>query len=225
MKQGSANATLLVLGQGLAPNTLATVLNGILVSREEDDTGWRWPRRHSAKVFSLVLVASAGASASQIVRWHGEARSCPWINDARLVIVCLDELLSRELPARDIFGRSGQSKDTFADWKNYIAICSMTDGLAGILDCLAPLKPLPSDTWMGRKERASIVPELMRVLAAENTAELKGLVSKLHLQDWDAFCSHEYANHVKRWLASVTDGVAPSWEEGKALFAPFTKAR
>lgn len=225
MKQSPANASLFILGEGLVANTLATVLNGIVVSRQSDDAGWNWPRKRSAKVFSLVLVAPKGASASQIVRWHGEGRHCPWIYDARLVIVCLDEPLSRELRDRDVFGRSVNSGASFADWRKYIAVCAMSDGLAGILNSLASVSSLLFDTWSSQERMTSILPELMRALESENTGEFNGLITKLRLQDWDAFCPHEYATPIKRWLASVTEGVAPSWEEGRNLFRPFAQPR
>lgn len=225
MKQSPANASLFILGEGLVANTLATVLNGVLVNRQPNDAGWNWPRKRSAKVFSLVFVAPTGASASQIVRWHGEARRCPWIYDARLVIVCLDEPLSCELPSRDVFGRSMNSGESFASWRKNIAISKISNGLAGILNELATLSALPLDTWKWRREKASILPSLMRVLETKNTEELKGLLSKLHQQDWDSyeFSGHDRGNRIRRWLASVTVGVAPSWEEGKALFRPLTQ--
>lgn len=224
MKRNPAHARLLILGEGLVANTLATVLNGILVNRQSDDAGWNWPRnppkppKGAPKFFSLVLVAPTGASASQIVRWHGEAWRRPWIEDARLVIVCLGESLSRELPTRDVFGRSVNTEGSFASWKKSIAISKISDGLAGILSELAALSALPLDTWKQREEMTSILPPLMRVLDTEDAEELEGLLSRLHQQDWDAFCPHATANRIRCWLASVTDGVAPSWKEGKTLF-------
>jgi hypothetical protein len=225
VKPKAVNANLLVLGEGPVAKAIATILNGILVKREPNDVGWNWPKQRSKMVFSLVLVAPREASASQMVRWHAEARGCPWIQEARLVMAGLDEQLRDELLSRDVFGGSARSKETFARWKDYIAISLVSDGLAGLLKGLATTKILLLDGWKREEELNSILPELMRILEAKHSSDLKKILKKLHSQDWDAFRTHEHVKRIQRWLAGVTDGVTPSWEEGKALFRPLTQSR
>lgn len=219
-----------ILGCGPYSRALSGILRARLVRRRGDEGGWSWPRRIPPQGCSLVLVIPPTLSHTRIIRWHADAWQCNSLRQARCGIICFDHEQANDLRARNVFGRTDSPEESFANWSRYIAIIQASASLSHILKRMHELIPLPIQTWTRKAREASIIPAVVTALKDRDKAGLSAILSVAACQDWDAICPsvsefgdhHEHADRIRRWLASVTRGVTPPWDEGMALFNALT---
>jgi hypothetical protein len=221
-----------VLGSGPVAQTLRQVLGCALVERNANDTGWNWPNAKSNGP-RFLLVTKFDSSPSEIIRWHSDVWESP--NTAQICcgIVGISDQSANILAKRDVFGRMEAKGETFEDWSNYIALIPRSASLTNMLIKTAKLIPCSVGTWRRRANEVSVIPRLLKAIAKRDVAQLNEILPAAILQDWDSVCfshpkfgtPHAYANRIKSWLASVTSGVAPSWEKGESLLAPLATSR
>lgn len=229
---------MLILGRGPLATALSTILGAEQVLRLDDDSGWAWPttkkrttnERSSSKIegIRLVVVAGENVGVSQWIRWHRDARECPLARRIGCVLLGIPSSFVSDLNQRDVFGRLGGDCASFGDWGADLLLLDGNRKLAEILRVLAGLETLPESSWRRDLQAASCIPSLIEAIKNRSMANLSLYLEAANATDWDTTCfsgtqfgnSHAWANRINAWLAGVTAGVTPNWEEGFMLFTP-----
>jgi hypothetical protein len=223
----------LILGCGPLAAALSFILGAKQVQRLADDSGWAWPsttKRDSEKIEGIRLVLAVGPNAGipQWIRWHRDARECPLARRVGCMLFGMSPSLSEELNDRDVFGRIGGDCASFREWGPDLVMVDHTRTLSELVRCLDELETLPESSWRRDLHAASCLPRLIEAIKNRNMAELVLCLEAVDASDWDAICfsgkhfgsAHAWANRTRNWLAGVTAGVTPDWEEGLVLFSP-----
>ena len=174
-----------------------------------------------------MIVAGVHSGASQWIRLHREARECPLARRIGCMLFGVSFPICQDLVGRDVFGRLGISDSAFGNWGGDLTMVGEDVGLAQFLGALSGLETLPKSAWERELRAASCLPTLIEAIRSRNPAQLHSCIVAANRTDWDAICHgglshgpHASANRIRRWLATVTAGVTPDWDEGFSLFNP-----
>jgi hypothetical protein len=223
----------LILGSGPVAAALSLILCEKQVQRLADDSGWAWPttkKRSSDKIegIRLVLVAGPNTGISQWIRWHRDARECPLARRVGCMLFGMPPSFASKLSRHDVFGRLVGDCASFGDWGADLLLLDGSRTLAVIISELAGLETLPESSWLSSLKAASCLPSLIEAIKNRSMADLSRYLESANVTDWDTMCfsgtqfgnSHAWAHFINSWLAGVTAGVTPDWENGLALFTP-----
>jgi hypothetical protein len=221
-----------VLGEGSVARALSEILSAGQIQRRADGRGWSWAKRHqqtkkeieSAKI---VLVAGDLDGESLWIRWHREARECPFARRVGVLLFGMHHEVATRLADRDVFGRSVATDSQFGSWSEDLMILSRRHSLGELLMALGQLGCLYRSSWERELRATSCLPGLVAAIRSREMARLHECLPGANATDWDAICfdgpgqgAHAWANRVRGWLKGVTSGVTPDWKEGLALFSP-----
>jgi len=220
-----------VLGTGFLACALGQLLGWPVLEPENDDTGWG-PASDSVRAQRIMIVGS-NASASQLIRWHADARRRSGGGAASCVVLTGSEYARDELLRRDVFGRLDVSGETFRDWCRYVAVMPYEDPLTAVLGAFAGLQPCPVATWNRHEREAAFTPQLLAAVMEHDTISIDLLAPAFAAHDWDSICfrhprfggPHEYANRLRSWFASTRHGPPIAWDVGESLLAPLARGR
>ncbi len=226
----------LVLGSGPVAAVLSSILRVERVERSADDTGWAWPHpdrkvNQSREAARLVIVAGSNAGASMWIRLHREARDCPIARRVGCLLYGMPPSVADDLVNRDVFGRIGVTSEVFGAWSGDLALMDDHRKLEEFLNVLDDLDTLPKTAWQREQQAASCLSLLTDAIRKRSMDNLTRCLAVACASDWDAMCfpnpefgnAHAWANHIRCWLAAVTAGVTPNWEEGLSLFSPLLR--
>jgi hypothetical protein len=234
---GKPNNNIFVLGENLVARTLSQVLRVPMVRRTSDDSGWDWNwdrGKEEPEAARLILVAGSHPGIPVVIRWHHDSWKCPYGRKLSCVIFGLDQAATEGLARRDVFARIGEQGDSFQDWADSQAGpgCIAFEGiatLASLLAAMASLNAVEKSAWSLAGNSASCLPALGEAIRRRDRTLLAKAIAASKTVDWDAICyrhpnhgsnAHAWAHQIRNWLATVTVGVAPDWDEGQRLLGP-----
>lgn len=226
---------ILILGCGPMAAALSSILGAKQVRRMADDSGWAWPtanKRSFEKIEGIRLVLAAGpyAGVSKWIRWHRDARECPLARRVGCMLFGMSPSFAAELNRRDVFGRLGCVCASFREWGTDLVMVDNSRALSELVRRLDELETLPESSWRRDFRAASCLTPLIDAIKNRSMADMATCLEDAHATDWDATCfsgthfgnSHAWANSIRGWLAGVTAGVTPDWEEGFLLLSPLS---
>jgi hypothetical protein len=227
---GTKRSTIFVLGNGPVANAISLLFSLELIEHEKDLPDWQWKRRSELESAKLILVAEANVDESRWIRWHMEARKCPFARRVGVLLFGMGGEDAIRLAERDVFGRIGADCASFREWGPDLVLVDNARPLLELLRFIADLKTLPESSWMRHLQVASCLPSLTDAIRNRKLEDLVKCLEPANATDWDAACfsspqfgdAHAWANRIRSWLTGVTVGVTPDWEEGFLLFTPLS---